>query len=283
VLHSVRLEIARTCANPPTDIPPVPNAKTLPSLNGSKKLSRGPNADSFVGMGKRRQKLTNSEHREKSVADVLSAAEFLFVTRGYNGTTTERIGELAGLTKGSVYFYFKNKEGVLLELLHRVRENVLVPYVERLRDTRLSPAERIDAFLEYSGRIAAEQPGSMLLPIVVSIEHAGTNSEAEKRVKAGYNRVAKEVERVIQLGQSSAAFRSDLNSKDLARFLIATTDGIMLECLRQNLRVHVDQLVHTVQAMVLSGLGRAVRKKTKHKLADGPSVLELLRQRLPKR
>ncbi|WP_426440606.1 TetR/AcrR family transcriptional regulator [Bradyrhizobium genosp. P] len=241
-----------------------------------------PAAASFAGMRKKQQTLTNVEHREKSIEAVLSAAEFLFVTRGYVGTTTERIGELAGLTKGTVYFYFKTKEGVLLELLNRVRADVLVPYVQRLRDESLSPADRITAFLKYSGRIAAERPGAMLLPIVVSIEQAGTNSDAEKRVRAGYDRVALEVERVLDLGQASGVFRSDLSSKNLARLLIATNDGIMLECLRQNLRFQVDQLIHTLQAMILSGLSGSVLQAPFTEAVDGPSVLEVLKHRLSK-
>ncbi|MDE5447069.1 TetR family transcriptional regulator [Bradyrhizobium sp. CSA207] len=236
--------------------------------------------NTFERMKKRKKRLTNSEHRELSMAAVMAAAEFLFVTQGYTGTTTERIGELAGLTKGSVYFYYGSKEGVLLELLNRVRANVLVPYVQLLRDESRSPVERMTRFLEMTGKVALEHPGSMLLPIVVSIELAGTESEAGRRVKAGYNRIAKEVERVLELGQSSGAFRSDLSSGDMARLLIAASDGMMLECLRQNLRVHVQRLVRALQAVVLSGLELVSESPRDIDVADGPSVISVLRGNL---
>lgn len=233
-------------------------------------------------MKKTQQRLTNPEHRAKSIEAVLSAAEFLFVTRGYVGTTTERIGELSGLTKGSVYFYFKTKEGVLLELLKRVRTDVLIPYVQRLQDESRSPVDRITEFLKFSGHIAVERPGAMLLPIVVSIEQAGTNSEAERRVRAGYDRIAQEIEHVLNLGQSSGIFRRDLSSKNMARLLIATSDGVMLECLRQNLRFQVEQLIHTLQALILSGLSGSFQQAPLLESVDGPSILEVLQQRLPR-
>lgn len=231
-------------------------------------------------MKKRKKRLTNSEHRELSMAAVLAAAEFLFVTQGYNATTTERIGELAGLTKGSVYFYYGTKEGVLLELLNRVHANVLIPYVRLLRVDSHSPVERITEFLERTGKVALEHPGSMLLPIVVSIELAGADSEGGRRVKAGYNRIAREIKRVLELGQSSGAFRSDLSSDDMARLLISAGDGVMLECLRQNLRVHVHRLVRTLQAVVLSGLQHVSASPRDIDVADGPSVLDVLRGNL---
>lgn len=252
----------------------------IPESEDAKALPCDLSANSFERMKQRKKRLTNSEHREISMAAVLSAAEFLFVTQGYTGTTTERIGELSGLTKGSVYFYYGTKEGVLLELLNRVRANVLIPYVQLLRDDSRSPVERMTGLLERAGEIALVHPGSMLLPIVVSIELAGTESEAARRVSAGYNRVAEEIQRVLDLGQASGAFRSDLSSADMARLLIATADGMMLECLRQNLGVHVHRLTRALQAVVLSGLRYASGAPGDIDVADGPSVIDVLRGNL---
>jgi AcrR family transcriptional regulator len=253
---------------------------TEPAFASSEALPPDSTENTFECMKKRKKRLTNSEHRELSMAAVLAAAEFLFVTQGYNGTTTEKIGELAGLTKGSVYFYYGNKEGVLLELLNRVQAHVLEPYVQLLRDNDLSPVERMTRFLEMTGKVALDHPGSMLLPIVVSIELAGTDSEAGRRVKAGYNRIAQEIQKVLELGQASGAFRSDLGSSDMARLLISTCDGMMLECLRQNLRIHVHRLVRALQAVVLSGLQLASESPKDIEVADGPSVIDVLRGNL---
>ena len=229
-------------------------------------------------------RITNKEHRENSIAAVLAAAEYLFVTRGYNGTTTAEIGKLAGLTKGAVYFYFEDKEAILLELLKGVREAVLVPVRERLRDRTLSPAKRISAFLEYGGRIAAETPGAMLLPIVVSIEFAGTNSLAEQRVKAGYRKVAQEVQRVLEEGQASGEIRTDLTAEAMARALIATNDGLMLECLRSDLEVQVEKLVATLNGIVHAGIGGEASShppsKARPRSTTSARVIDVLKARL---
>jgi AcrR family transcriptional regulator len=230
-------------------------------------------------------RISKKEHREISLAAILSAAEYLFVTRGYNATTTGEIGKLAGLTKGAVYFYFADKEAVLLELLNSVRQIVLIPITQRLRNNELSPTQRISGFLEYGGWLSKESPGSMLLPIVVSIEFAGSGSVAEKRVKAGYRKVMDEVRNVLEIGQDSGEFRNDLSAEEMARALIATNDGLMLECLRNDLKLEAEKLVSTLNAIVLVGIGKGSSPNKVARIQfedlDSRSILEVLRSRLP--
>jgi len=51
---------------------------------------------------------------------LLQAACGLFVRKGYRTTTTDEIASKAGLTKGAVYFHFKNKEDILFELVKQI-------------------------------------------------------------------------------------------------------------------------------------------------------------------
>jgi TetR/AcrR family transcriptional regulator len=48
---------------------------------------------------------------------LLAAATELFTRRGYAAATVREIVEAAGVTKPLLYYYFKNKEGVFLEIL----------------------------------------------------------------------------------------------------------------------------------------------------------------------
>lgn len=49
---------------------------------------------------------------------LLSAATELFSSKGYSATTTREIVTAAGVTKPVLYYYFRNKEGIYLELMH---------------------------------------------------------------------------------------------------------------------------------------------------------------------
>lgn len=74
-----------------------------------------------MAVGKKRQikqspKLPAETRREQ----LLLAAHSLFDKKGYRATTLDEIARAVGLTKGSVYHHFKNKETILLELTRMI-------------------------------------------------------------------------------------------------------------------------------------------------------------------
>ena len=68
-----------------------------------------------------------ADHGQASIEAILEAAKLLFVTRSFHSTRIDEIGNRVGLTKGAVYFHFKDKEAVLKALLDLVRNVVLEP------------------------------------------------------------------------------------------------------------------------------------------------------------
>ncbi len=63
-----------------------------------------------------RRRLREREHRLETI---LKAAGTLFAEEGYHRTGMERIADEAEVSVGTVYFYFKNKEDLLVQLLDR--------------------------------------------------------------------------------------------------------------------------------------------------------------------
>ncbi len=59
------------------------------------------------------------ERKERSQA-ILKAAETLFAREGYHQTSMEQIADLAEVSVGTVYVYFKNKEDLLIQLLDEI-------------------------------------------------------------------------------------------------------------------------------------------------------------------
>src|SRR5678815_3133028 len=62
-------------------------------------------------------RLTRAESKDQTHRMLLDAAERVFVRLGYQGVTLDAIAAEAGFTKGAVYWHFKNKEALFLELL----------------------------------------------------------------------------------------------------------------------------------------------------------------------
>mgnify|MGYP000001713839 CR=1 FL=1 len=64
-----------------------------------------------------RSALRRQREREQRLQTILDAAGTLFAREGYHRTGMERIADKAEVSVGTVYFYFKNKEDLLIKLL----------------------------------------------------------------------------------------------------------------------------------------------------------------------
>jgi AcrR family transcriptional regulator len=64
--------------------------------------------------------LRRKREREQRYQTILNAAEPLFARKGYHQTSIESIADTAEVSVGMVYFYFKNKEDILIHLLDEI-------------------------------------------------------------------------------------------------------------------------------------------------------------------
>lgn len=56
------------------------------------------------------RRVPKQERSRRRVEEILDAAANLFLTNGFERTTTNEVAERAGISIGSVYQYFENKE-----------------------------------------------------------------------------------------------------------------------------------------------------------------------------
>lgn len=57
--------------------------------------------------------------------EILDAAEQLFVTKGFDKTSTGDILERVGIARGTLYYHFKSKEEILDAMIERMTETLL--------------------------------------------------------------------------------------------------------------------------------------------------------------
>ncbi|WP_236541566.1 TetR/AcrR family transcriptional regulator [Spiractinospora alimapuensis] len=79
------------------------------------------------------RKRPRQQRSRETVEWILEAAEQLFVRDGYLGVTTNRVAERAGVSIGSLYQYFPNKDALLLELADRHATAMVTALRETIR------------------------------------------------------------------------------------------------------------------------------------------------------
>jgi AcrR family transcriptional regulator len=105
--------------------------------------------------------------KEARPAEILDAALACFAERGFAATRLDDVARRAGVTKGTLYLYFPNKE----ELFKAVVRQELVPNIARLEaslDSAVAPAARL---LEQLMRVWAEvaaSPAGAISKIIIA-------------------------------------------------------------------------------------------------------------------
>ncbi|MDH3890218.1 MAG: TetR/AcrR family transcriptional regulator [candidate division Zixibacteria bacterium] len=98
---------------------------------------------------------------EKRREQLLASARKLFVKKGYRGTTTDEIAKSARLTKGALYFHFKSKEDIFLELIKSITDHNRATLEAEL-DTSVSPSEFFGILLKLHHKCDVNEYGDLV-------------------------------------------------------------------------------------------------------------------------
>ena len=158
----------------------------------------------------------------------------LFTTKGYEATSVAEILERAGVNSGSLYYFFKSKEELLLAGLDFFK-TLLYPVVMAAPFGRESdPIERIFAVLaDYRERLV--QCGTAYeCPIGKLALEVGRHSDAA-RIKIGENFAAwrGHIRRCLDEAADRLPLNVDIDG--LATFVLTTMEGAVMQA-----RTHAD-------------------------------------------
>lgn len=109
--------------------------------------------------------------REKSLRQrqILDAAFGEFSTKGYRSTRLEDVADRAGIAKGTIYLYFKNKKLLFRALLRHLITDVFKDFERFVQTSRGSPEELIRELLcrQYS-QVVSNDKARCILRLLIS-------------------------------------------------------------------------------------------------------------------
>ncbi len=134
--------------------------------------------------------LRRQREREQRYYSILNTAEALFVSEGYHSASMEQIAESAEVSVGTLYFYFKNKEDLLLKLLDEIAyflRNLMGREYEKANS--LLEAFRNAGFAFFYG-LCLDAPEKAL---ILLRESAGQGEAVELRRKEIFNKLTSDI------------------------------------------------------------------------------------------
>lgn len=114
------------------------------------------------------KKLPRQARAKATMEAILDAAARLLASEGYEAVSTNRIAEVAGVSIGSLYEYFPNKQAVVAATLARALREIVAEVSESLR-TALALPEQPRGGIDYWMRamIAALEKRDALLRVAL--------------------------------------------------------------------------------------------------------------------
>jgi AcrR family transcriptional regulator len=143
--------------------------------------------------------------REARPGEILDAALACFKERGFARTRLEDVAARAGVTKGTIYLYYANKE----ELFEAVVRNVVVPNLDQVEAslTEAAPAAvLLERLFSFWAQKIAPSPLSVIPKIVIG-EAGNFPQLARFFLEAVPHRMLRLIASVLRRGIASGEFR----------------------------------------------------------------------------
>ena len=152
----------------------------------------------------------NSSNQDDRKSQIIEAAAFIFKEKGYERTTLQDIAGQVGVTKATLYYYFKSKHDLIFEITNRSITDA-VSRMTHIVELPISIEEKIDlAFRQHFQFYMTHHPGASVML------HEKTDflpPELEEIVKGKFREYITLWEKILREGVKLGIVRPDLDIK----------------------------------------------------------------------
>ncbi|MFP4225395.1 MAG: TetR/AcrR family transcriptional regulator [Desulfobacterales bacterium] len=157
---------------------------------------------------------------------IIEAATRLFAENGFYNTSTLDIAEAAGVAHGTLFYHFKNKEGIIYEIFSRSGQT----YVSEMQsevDRYQRGIEKIETILQFNTAFSHTHSKQLLIFLRDFPEKmASEENKLKALVKSVGDQVLEIIEKCLEIGVADGSVAA-LNIKNTAHILNGLTFGLM--------------------------------------------------------
>ena len=146
---------------------------------------------------------------------IIEAARQIFAQRGVSRTTLEQIAQAAGVTRGAIYWHFKDKT----ELFFAMRDQVKLPLLDGTQDSLLGvtsdPLSDIEQFLlAWLETLGEDTAARQTFEIInFKCEYVDEFGQVGRQTLSRCQELVDNLTRTYQLAQDKGLLRADLNPR----------------------------------------------------------------------
>jgi len=174
-----------------------------------------------------------------------------FARYGYQGSSVDRIARMAGVTKGAIYYHFRDKEDLLAAAVaDRIEE-----FEGRVQ--RACEDQRPDHALASIAEVCIEHARSNNHPrfaITVMVESIETNAKVSEQLRGMMRRFRAFLRNMIVRGQEAGEFRADVDADAAAAGYTSAVLGAEIQFYQDPDRFVFEAAIHTFLDQLLTSL-----------------------------
>ena len=188
---------------------------------------------------------------EERKSQIMNAAEQVFTHKGIDAARMDDIAEQTGLSKGTLYLYFKSKDELMIAILDRIFMDAF-RQLEARKNRESSATDAINSFTED----AIRDYKRMLLIMPVAYEFlalAFRNKTVQKALKRYMRHYMDVLVPIVQRGIDSGEFKT-VDAKEVAIAAGAIFEGTVLLWVYDKDLVDVDHHIRSSIKLLFEGI-----------------------------
>lgn len=146
------------------------------------------------------------EH-EKRKHEILENALDIFVEEGYEDATFQKIADRCGITRTTLYIYFKNKREIFLWSIKQLTQSLEASLVEIITDDEFSDSEKLISVLEMIVDKCVENRRLFSVLLLYLLQLQKQNQDPGDRVRRRIIRLRHLLSKILINGINSGEFK----------------------------------------------------------------------------
>jgi AcrR family transcriptional regulator len=195
---------------------------------------------------------------EERKTQIHQAALTCFSRKGYHQTTMDDIVAESGLSKGTLYWYFKGKKELFLSLFQEVMDQLGQTWESIVADEESSATDKLLASIAFF-RSELEEMVPFFGVMMEAWALTRHDEDAEGIIREFYEPYLNSMTRVIEEGIASGEFRVE-SVRAMALVVMTLFDGIVLAMGTGLWQRDWNEIMGAAEELVLHGLGAEVRR-----------------------
>lgn len=202
------------------------------------------------------KKLNNVKNlqSQETATRILNQAMRLFLEKGYHGTSIDDITQAAELTKGALYWHFKNKEDLLKRIIDEYEKRFLDGMIHSVEEVKGGALDKFEKYIRFNSAFAYYNQELCVSFDTLAAELVGAHHRIEPKIRRIYKRYQNFLKDLISQGKKEKVFRKEIDANLAALAIIASHDGILLQWSMNRNEVDGEALVKTFKKIMLKGL-----------------------------